>query len=199
MKLFSIILMKWCSVNDPILLSMVHELSTYGYFKKNTIKEVTLFISREVIKSLYPGEKQSISYKEYVCHTFVDHTNLALAIITDEEYPITIVYSLIYTCRDEFIKLYANNWVTVEKDCHLEVPMLTHLIEKYQDGKGDDKISKIEKDLAEIKLVLLKSLDDLLIRDEKLQILVDKSNDLSFQTKRFIESSERLNKCCHIL
>jgi len=62
-----------------------------------------------------------------------------------------------------------------------------------------DKIMKIQKDLDATKDILVKSIDQLLERGEKLETLAQKSNDLSFQSKVFLEKSESLNSCCIIL
>jgi len=57
----------------------------------------------------------------------------------------------------------------------------------------------MKKDLEETKVVLIKSIDQLLARGEKLDVLVGKSDQLSFQSKVFLEKSEDLNKCCIII
>ncbi len=73
------------------------------------------------------------------------------------------------------------------------------MIAQYQQPDKVDNIMQIEKDLDETKAVLVKSIDQLLVRGEKLEDLAQKSQDLSFQSKAFMKKSEDLNSCCTII
>jgi len=73
------------------------------------------------------------------------------------------------------------------------------LIKKYQDPTEADKVMKIQKELDETKLIVVKNIDQLLERGEKLDDLAAKSNDLSFQSKAFASRAEDMNKCCVLL
>lgn len=67
---------------------------------------------------------------------------------------------------------------------HLSTPALATLLQKYQDPSEADSVLKIQKDLDETKDVLVKSIDNLLIRGEKLDSLADKSDDLSIAVNK---------------
>jgi synaptobrevin family protein YKT6 len=73
------------------------------------------------------------------------------------------------------------------------------MIQKYQQPEQVDSMMQIEKDLDATKGILLKSIDQLLVRGERLEDLAAKSNDLSFQSKAFMQKSKDLNSCCVIL
>jgi synaptobrevin family protein YKT6 len=55
------------------------------------------------------------------------------------------------------------------------------------------------QELDETKDILVKSIDQLLERGEKLESLAEKSNDLSFHSKAFMKQAESMNSCCVIL
>ena len=75
----------------------------------------------------------------------------------------------------------------------------TQLVKKYQNPAEADKIMKIQKDLDDTKAILIQSMDKLLDRGEALNSLAAKSDDLSFQSKIFLDQSAGLNSCCSIL
>ncbi len=92
-----------------------------------------------------------------------------------------------------------NEWSKSTKDNVYSVPALEKMLVQYQDPKNVDKIVAIRKDIDETREVLIKTIDQLLERGEKLENLASKSEDLSFQSKAFLNKSEDLNRCCVIL
>ena len=71
-------------------------------------------------------------------------------------------------------------------------------IVEYQDPTKADKITKIQKDLNETIDVMHKTIENLLERDVKLNSLVEKSDDLSAQSKLFYKSAAAQYQCCVI-
>ena len=61
-------------------------------------------------------------------------------------------------------------------------------MKKYLDPKEVDSIAKIQNELDETQQVLRKTIDSVLQRGEKLDTLIDKSNDLSASSKMFAKS-----------
>jgi synaptobrevin family protein YKT6 len=76
---------------------------------------------------------------------------------------------------------------------------IDQVLAKYQNPTEADKVLKIQKELEETKQIVVKNIDQLLERGEKLDDLAQKSNDLSFQSKAFASRAEDLNRCCVIL
>ena len=63
---------------------------------------------------------------------------------------------------------------------------LDETIRKYQDPHEADSIMKIQRDLDETKIILHKTIDGVLERGVKLDNLVEKSTDLSAQSKMYV-------------
>lgn len=59
-----------------------------------------------------------------------------------------------------------------------------------------DKLTKIQQDLDETKIILHKTIESVLDRGEKLDHLVDKSNDLSLASQMFYKQARKTNSCC---
>jgi len=89
-----------------------------------------------------------------------------------------------------------SQWASLSADTHFTVEGLPELLKEYQDPAKADKITAIKKDLDDTSQIVMKSIDQLLERGEKLEDLVDRSEDLSFQSKAFAKKAEDLNSCC---
>jgi len=198
MKLYSACLFKWIDGGNPILVAASYELSNLSFWQKGSAKEVFLFISREVTKRSKIGERNSILHKEHLCHCYVQSDGLACAIVTDEEYPQRVAFSLLLKCM-EIVKSTSNlNWQTLTADRNATVPNLDEILLKYQDPSKADDVERILKELDDTKGVLIKSIDQMLERGEKLDNLMAKSEDLSMQTRTFVKQTDQGN-CCTIL
>lgn len=198
MKVFSIILLRWLEdpKQPPNVLSAVYELSSFSYFQRGSVKEVALFVSREVAQRSKKGERQSITHQGYMCHSFVHPQGVACALLTDQEYPQRVAFNLCNIVVENFLKEYSTTFQNYTTDQDLKVTGLDALLQKYQDPETADPTMKIQKDLEETKQILVKSIDQILERGEKLENLAAKSNDLSFQSKAFMSNAEKMNKCC---
>ena len=69
---------------------------------------------------------------------------------------------------------------------------------KYQDPAAADKVTKIQKDLEDTTQILHKTIDSVLERGVKLDNLVERSDDLSRQSKLFYKQAKKTNSCCVI-
>jgi len=199
MKALSIMVFRWLPEKGPILLSSAFELSSFGYFQRGSVKEVATFVSREVVSRATEGQRQSVTHQEYVFHAYVSHYRVACAVISDAEYPSRVAFSLITSTLEDFMKLYGSTINNITSDTELSADFLSPLLLKFQNPAEADSVMKIQKDLDDTKEVLVKSIDQLLIRGEKLENLAAKSNDLSFQSKAFLSQSEKLNSCCTLI
>lgn len=127
----------------------------------------------------------------------VRRDGLACVVLTDKEYPARVAGDLIRLAVEAFVAA-VPTWATAVQ-CAPPVPRLHELLTAYQQPDAVDKMTKIQNDLDDTKKVLVKSIDDLMIREQELNKLVDKSEDLSFQSKAFMKSSQAMNGCCTLL
>jgi hypothetical protein len=97
---------------------------------------------------------------------------------------------------DKFLKTTRkrqDRWINV--DCFLK-----ELIILCKTPESIDSIIKVKKELDETKIVLHKTIDSLLSRGEKIEDLLQKSNQLSGNTLSFYKLSQKTNRnCCFIL
>jgi synaptobrevin family protein YKT6 len=112
-------------------------------------------------------------------------------------YPARVAFTLISTLLDQFAEGCAE-WEKEVRDDAIAFPPLNEAIVACQDPANFDKITKIQRDLDDTTQVLHKTIDNILERGEKLDRLVERSDDLSAQSKLFYKQARKTNSCCVI-
>lgn len=190
---------------NPIILSKVTDLSSFNFFQRSTVSEVLTFGNRQVASLSRPGQRSVVKIEttdtKPNCHygTCGPNQEFACIVTTDTNYPTRVAFSLVTKAGDLFMKAAGSKAGSVTADTDIKVPEWAALLQKYQDPTTADSIAQIEKDVDETRQILVETLDDLLKRGESLQNLVDKSEDLSYQSKVFFKTSKKANSCCTIL
>jgi len=200
MKIVSLMLFRFVEGQVPILLFSYFDLATYSWWQHNAVRELCTFVGREVIQRSHPGDMQCVAHKEHICHSRITNKNLAVTVLTDQEYPKRVAFDFIKKALELFLKdVPEPKWINETKDQTLKIPSLEGLVTQYQNPVEADKILKIQTGIDETKNILLKSIDQMLERGERLEDLAQRSNDLSFQSKAFLGEANKMNRCCTIL
>lgn len=121
------------------------------------------------------GQRQSIQENGYVAHVYVRATEpLAGVIITDQEYPVRVAYSLLNKILDEFTaKVPRTTWEPKADEARRQSASgmgakvstaalvdsyskeLQAYVAKYQDPKQADTIMRVQQELDETKIILV--------------------------------------------
>jgi synaptobrevin homolog YKT6 len=197
MQVVAIILYKW-KPEHPVEVSSHLDLTKFGYFQRKAVREFIKFHSRVVVGRTAKGQRQSVTVEQNVgkCHVFVNPNGLAGAVLADAEYPMRVAYSLLNEAMRQFEAKQGGKWASIEQDAELDFPEGAELLAKYQDPTEADKISKIEKELDDVKGIVTKSMNDILQRGEALETLMQKSEDLSQVSYQFYRTAKKNNQCC---
>lgn len=156
------------------------------------------FFSKTFTKRTQPGQRQSITHESYVVHCYVRSDGLAGSVVTDQEYPSRVAFVLLTQVLDEFTNEYGNSWRDNTQAYTMTFAPLEEYLVKYQDPAAADKVTKIQKDLDDTTQILHKTIDSVLERGVKLDNLVERSDDLSKQSKMFYKQAKKTNGCCVI-
>lgn len=121
-------------------------------------------------------------------HVHVRTSGVAAVAVCDQDYPSRVAFTLLMKVLEDFCNMHTESaWRTANAE--LPFPPLAEVIVQYQDPHEADGIMKIQKDLDETKIILHKTIDSVLERGVKLDNLVEKSTDLSAQSKMYGSSS----------
>jgi synaptobrevin family protein YKT6 len=137
---------------------------------------------------------------EYFCHAY-NRDGLVGIAFADREYPVRAGFSVVNKVLDDFESRHGGDrWRGARSDTFTEEdPELQGALQRYQDPLQADKLTKIQQDLDETKIILHKTIESVLDRGEKLDNLVDKSNDLSMASQMFYKQARKTNSCCNFM
>ncbi|CAM9378391.1 unnamed protein product [Phaeothamnion confervicola] len=196
MKIVSIGILRYNrDTPDPILLSQANDLASFGFFQRQGVKEMATFFSKTIVKRTQPGMRQSVQHEEYNVHVYMRHDGLAGTVTADMEYPPRVAFVMLTQLLEQF-----NDQIQWQSEMRTEAlkfgPLDQAIVEYQQDPAKADKITKIQRDLDETTAVLHRTIDSVLERGVKLDELVDRSDDLSRQSKMFYKQARKTNSCC---
>ncbi|KAM0676686.1 palmitoyltransferase [Binucleata daphniae] len=155
-------------------------LSQFNFLTRNSIKELIRHFALEISKAIndvnFQEFKQNFDNKKTVWFYVKIIKGYLYMIVTENEYPRMIAYMLI-------------------KDMEENKKNYKELQEEYEDVESKDLLTCVNKQLDETKIVLTRTLEDVVGRGEKLDDLVSKSDNLSTQTKALFNMSKKQNRC----
>jgi len=174
------------------------ELSQYSRFTRNNFAEFMTVFAKTIAERTRPGQRQDVEEQDHTFHAYGRSEGICGVIISDHDYPALVAHQLLSKVVDEFLTSHPRHeWATGTST--LEVPELQRDLEKYQDPKQQDSLLKIQQQLDETKIVLHKTIENVLQRGEKLDDLVQKSDGLSAQSKMFYKQAKKQNSCCVVM
>lgn len=157
------------------------------------------FASKTIVERTQLATRQSVKQDVYMCHVYVRGDNLSAVLIADHEYPQRVAHTLITKVLDDFTaKIPSALWPT-SSESGIDFGTLPAYLAKYQDPREGDALTRIQDDLDETKIILKNTIEAVLDRGEKLDDLVEKSQQLSFQSKTFYKTAKKTNSCCTFL
>lgn len=136
--------------------------------------------------------------EEYYAHIYNRDGLVGIAIV-DKDYPARAAFGVVNKVLDDYSDSSQQKWRSIQADSTDAQPVLDSAVVKFQDPTQADKLSKIQKDLDETKVVLHQTIDSMLQRGEKLDSLVDKSSDLSMASQIFYKQARKTNSCCRMM
>jgi len=198
MKLLLIILFR-LNGEKPIKLAQASDLTAFNYFTRGSIAEHLHFGTRTVIQRTPAGSRQTVELKKdlgFVCHAYNRQDTLSGCVVADEEYPQRVAFTVLNRVMEQFEKLSEGKWKNIDVDQPLEPEFMIETMKEWQNPNSADKLTKIQKNLDEIKDVMHKNIEEVLKRGETLDTLMDKSDDLSSSSKIFYKKAKDQNRCC---
>ncbi|KAF2654473.1 snare protein-like protein ykt6 [Lophiostoma macrostomum CBS 122681] len=188
-----------------------HLKGTVNYFAQNNVIQLMTVACAAAAKSgkIQQGKKVKVEGDEqladYTLYFRARSEGIVAGLITDKEYPERVAFALLDKTAGDFCDRYprsafANMPATGKDDPDpFPLPELKTYITQYQDPASADTITKIQNELEETKAVLYKSIDAALERGEKMDNLVNKSEQVSATSKLFYTQAKKQNSCCVVM
>jgi synaptobrevin family protein YKT6 len=180
-----------------------YNLEHISYFKRSYAKEFIRLLAREFIKSHDTNETfltmdhVNLNYN-YKINMLTEDNKYYYVIITNINYNIKLARYILCEIANEFKKLILLIQIPkyITNDMNIQHQNLTTLIDKYSNPTQDEKIIRITNELENLTQIMKNNIDKVLVRDLKINELLEKTNNLSIQSNEFKKSASKLNKCC---
>jgi synaptobrevin homolog YKT6 len=129
-------------------------------------------------------------------HSVVRADSLAACAVTDDEYPRLQAFYFLSDMLAAFEKS-ESKWAGISQDQAKEPEYMTKALSAWQ-KPPEDKLAKTQRKIEEVKDLMQQAIDQVLKNGETIDNLMQKSADLSEQSKKFHKNSKKLNPCCKI-
>ena len=121
--------------------------------------------------------------------------------ICDEEYPKRVAIDFLLKIHDNFKVFIQEKKIdlnTYTADTDVKYDYIANEIEEWQDPSKKDNLMKLQNELNDVTDIMRQNLNELLKREENLESLMQKSNDLSATSVSFYKQAKKTNSCCNL-
>jgi len=152
-------------------------------------------VTRVLLKKI-PEEdgKLSYIYDKYIFH-YVVCDGLTYLCMTDRDFSRNNAFQFLQDVKDRFLATYgdrAKTAIAFAFNADFQ-RVLQQLMDKFNSEKND-KIARVREDLDAVKDVMIKNIDKVLERGEKIELLVDKTEILDQHAFKFKKQSRSLKR-----
>jgi len=139
--------------------------------------------------------KKSYSYESYNFHYLVEG-KITYICMTDQNTGYRIPYAFLFDLNNRFRATYGER---IYNAGNLEMNdgfsrVMRERMEFFSNDKNADKITKVKGDIEDAKQVMVKNIDKVLERGAKIEVLVDKTEDLQERATSFKIKGTKLKK-----
>lgn len=206
--IFSIGILIKVDEENAYFLSCVNEYGSFRFFERGTLRQLLMLASREGAKNIERIHSRfiTITDKKYptdvAIHLLADADfKFVISMVTDTKYPIVVSKRIMSDILDDFNVLHKPKIerLVITGDIDIKNELLLTIMEKYQDPSSYCKLEKIKEGIEEIKELMITNIELVLQRGVKLDELLQASNDLSENSKRFFKAAKKTNSCCNVM
>merc|ERR1712146_817297 len=217
MKIYSMSIWRQNGEDVPaVQLTQEVDFSDFSFFYRAKVEEMGNFVGRTIVERTPEGARQAVSHDNYVVYCRARPGGLAAAVLCDNEYDQRVAFGCCEQILDAFTEQYPSEWKSCSEELTMQCPAIAEYLVKFQvsnplgqadklswmaskDIREADKITQINAELDDVKEVLQRSIDQVLQRGEKLDDVIAKSEDLSNESKAYLNSSQNATSCCTLL
>ena len=187
--------------SKPIILSSAFSLSFVSIFQRGTLKDFLNFHSRLVIERVAHDTNAQVQLEKGICYAISNSDKIGVTMICDEEYPKRVAIDFLLKVHSDFKAFIAERKIDLNlysSDTDVNYDKIATEIEEWQDPSKKDNLMKLQDELNEVTDIMRQNLNELLKREENLETLMQKSNDLSATSVNFYKQAKKTNKCCNL-
>lgn len=185
------------------LWSSIEDWSPIGWWSRKTTREFTRMTMRKVEmeeEAIEKGHRFAVflvpSHKLRIVVYRPELGRPRLVVAAREDYPLSALRQLMVQTYPHLIMPPGTLTQDTPGEALAADPALADAFRRLSDPGSLTKIDKVKAGLKDVREIILDSIDKVLERGVKLDEMVEKSNDLSAQSKLFYKRTKKLNSCC---
>lgn len=144
-------------------------------------------VTEQILNTISPENgKLTYSYGNYLFHYVLEETIIYLC-ITDDDFERSRAFLYLDEIKKRFQTSYgerARTALPFAMNSEFSRILATEM-KHYSEARNFDKVSKVQGQLDELKDIMVKNIDDIASRGEKLELLVSKADDLCSESVEF--------------
>ncbi|OXU29756.1 hypothetical protein TSAR_014806 [Trichomalopsis sarcophagae] len=151
-------------------------------------------VTEQILAKIPPqNDKMTYSQGPYLFH-YVCEDRIIYMCITDDDFQRSRAFLYLNEIKRRFRTMYGDGALTaLAYAMNTEFGrVLANEMKHYSESKDLDTISKVHGELDELKDIMVKNIDNLAMRGERLELLVNKTENLSNNSVTFRKSSRNL-------
>jgi hypothetical protein len=178
MKIFSLAVILAPPNGPSAILSQASDLSSFSFFERGSVGEFMTFFSKTVADRTQQGQRQTVQENKYNAHVYnrggaeqlagaslcavfacvprADAQGCVAVIVTDQEYPVRPAFSLLSKMLDDFVAKVPQS--AFNNPGAIGFPDINNYLSKYQDPRHADNIMRVQAELDETKIILVRSI-----------------------------------------
>lgn len=179
----------------PLIYSIVARESTI-LAEFSSAKGTFDQIARKILEKIptQANSKMSYVYEKYIFHYLVDEGLIYLC-MADEEFGRRIPFAYLEELKNRFKATYKDRGKTaVAYGMNVDFSKVMKTLMDFYSNPKTDRIGSLQGEIDEVKSVMVGNIDKILERGDKIELLVDKTSNLSSEAFRFRKSSGVLKR-----
>lgn len=141
------------------------------------------------------NERKSYAYDSFVFH-YVVSNGITYLCMADEEFRRRIPFAFLEDIRSQFVETYGDKTHTaIAYAMNDEFKRVLQQTMRHYNGEGgdggNDQIKKIDRQLADVRSVMVQNIEKMMERGEKIELLVDKADHMKHTAFKFRRNAQR--------
>jgi synaptobrevin family protein YKT6 len=187
MKIYAMYMLEKTSDTARIIDSAT-DFSDIGFFYRKSALEVCNVVAQHLAASQSPDRLTTVQERQFQFHK-LRLENTVMLIVATQDYPSRVAFGILREMMNEY------------ETCAGILPngkssVIERGIRDYQQPRNADKITRIRENLEETREIMTKNLELALMRQESIEDMLEKSQNISSQARMFMRESKKLNGCC---
>jgi len=176
----------------PIIYSLVTRGSCVLAEYTNTSGNFTT-VTRRILEKIPPqDDKRSYGYDRYIFHYIVDD-GITYLCMADEESGKRIPFAFLEDIKNRFRATYGDRGKTaIAYGMNTDFSRVLQNQMFYSNNPSADRITKVRGEIDEVKSVMVHNIEKVLERGERIELLVDKTENLNQNAFKFKKASTQL-------